>query len=298
MGPHDVLVRLAGSGLCGSNLPVWEGRPWFHYPFEPGAPGHEGWGSVEAVGEAVTDLTPGTPVALLSQHAFADYDVTRAADVVALPASLAGQTFPGEALACAVNVMRRANVEPGTPVAVVGVGFLGAAIVALAVKAGGVVTAVSRRRAACAIAAELGATSVVELQDPGDAVARARATNRGEDFAVVFEVTGLQEPLDVAAQLTRTRGKLVIAGYHQDGPRRVDLQLWNWRGIDVINAHERETAVYISGLREAVSLVASGALPLDRLITHTFPLADIGAAFRHAVERPDGFLKAAVITNG
>ena len=38
-------------------------------------------------------------------------------------------------------------------------------------------------------------------------------------------------------ELTRVRGRLVVAGYHQDGPRQVDMQLWNWRGLDVINAH-------------------------------------------------------------
>ena len=37
-GPGEIRVRLEGSGVCGSNLPFWEGRPWFTYPGEPGAP--------------------------------------------------------------------------------------------------------------------------------------------------------------------------------------------------------------------------------------------------------------------
>ena len=41
-GEGQVLVELEGCGVCGSNLPLWEGRPWFSYPLEPGAPGHEG----------------------------------------------------------------------------------------------------------------------------------------------------------------------------------------------------------------------------------------------------------------
>ena len=51
----EVRVRLEGCGACASNVPVWEGRPWFAYPFEPGAPGHEAWGRVDAVGAGVTD---------------------------------------------------------------------------------------------------------------------------------------------------------------------------------------------------------------------------------------------------
>jgi threonine dehydrogenase-like Zn-dependent dehydrogenase len=70
------------------------------------------------------------------------------------------------------------------------------------------------------------------------------------------------------------------------------MQLWNWRGLDVINAHERDPAVYASGLREAVAAVAAGDLSLTRLITHRFGLADLGAAYRISLERPDGFVKA------
>ena len=40
-GAGQVRVRLEGCGVCGSNLPPWEGRPWFKYPFAPGAPGHD-----------------------------------------------------------------------------------------------------------------------------------------------------------------------------------------------------------------------------------------------------------------
>ena len=52
-GPGQVLLRLEGSGVCASSLPVWEGREWFDYPQPPGAPGHEGWGRVVAVGAGV-----------------------------------------------------------------------------------------------------------------------------------------------------------------------------------------------------------------------------------------------------
>ena len=49
----EVLVDVAGCGVCGSNVPVWEGRPWFTYPLAPGLPGHEAWGQVAAVGADV-----------------------------------------------------------------------------------------------------------------------------------------------------------------------------------------------------------------------------------------------------
>src|SRR4051812_3917911 len=73
--PDEVRVRLEGCGVCASNLPPWEGREWFTYPMEPGGLGHEGWGRVDALGAAVSGLSIGDRVAMLSGHAYAEYDV-------------------------------------------------------------------------------------------------------------------------------------------------------------------------------------------------------------------------------
>jgi len=86
----------------------------------------------------------------------------------------------------------------------------------------------------------------------------------------------------------------VIAGFHQDGPRQVNLQLWNWKGIDVINAHERDPRFYLQGIQEAIQAVASGALSLAGLITHHFDLDQVGLAYRTLEQRPDGFIKGVI----
>src|SRR5205085_11972014 len=84
----EVLLRLEGSGVCASSLPLWEGREWFQYPQAPGAPGHEGWGRVEALGPGVQGLRRGDRVAALTYRAHAEYDLADAAATVALPAAL------------------------------------------------------------------------------------------------------------------------------------------------------------------------------------------------------------------
>src|SRR3954454_7710948 len=91
---HQIRVRLEGCGVCASSLPVWEGRPWFSYPLEPGAPGHEGWG---------VEVETGRRVALLSERSFAKAEAVPEGLVVPLPPELDGP-FPGEALGCAMNV--------------------------------------------------------------------------------------------------------------------------------------------------------------------------------------------------
>ena len=293
--PGEVRVRLEGSGVCGSNLPIWEGAPWFQYPCPAGAPGHEGWGVVDAVGPGVSTVSPGDRVAALSERAYAEYDLVSAAAVVPLPPNLAGTPFPGEPLGCAINAFRRCAIHPGQVVAIVGIGFLGALLTNLCSRAGARVIAASRRPFARRIAREMGAEMTVDLKDPSRVVAEVRARTRGEGADTVIEVVGLQEALDLATELTRVRGRLVIAGYHQNGPRKVNMQLWNWRGLDVINAHERERDVYLEGMRQAVQMVGNGTLDPSPLYTHTFPLDEVDEAFRSMSERPDGFLKALVI---
>jgi threonine dehydrogenase-like Zn-dependent dehydrogenase len=292
--PGEVRIRVEGCGVCGSNLAFWEGRPWFEYPGAPGAPGHEGWGLVEAVGDGVAGIEIGDRVAVLSGHAFAEYDIAPAAAVATLPASLAGQDFPGEAIGCVMNAFRRGEVQAGHTVAVVGIGFFGALLTRLAADAGAQVIAISRRPFALEVARAQGAHLVLPLEDHGDVVRRVEALTGGAGADRVFEAVGLQEPLDLAAKLTRVRGRLIIAGYHQDGPRQVDMQLWNWRGLDVVNAHEREPAVYLRGIREAIDAVASGRLDPAPLYTHRFPLDRLDDALETMRTRPDGFLKALV----
>ncbi|WP_041373581.1 MDR/zinc-dependent alcohol dehydrogenase-like family protein [Phenylobacterium zucineum] len=293
-GPGQVRVRLEGCGVCASNLTPWEGPEWMTFPTEPGGLGHEGWGVVAAVGEGVSDLAVGDRVAALSYRSYAEYDVADASACVKLPPELDGKPFPGEPLGCAMNIFRRADVQAGQTVAIVGIGFLGAILTRLATDAGARVIAISRRPFSLDVAKQFGAAEVVPMDDHWAIIEKVRELTGGRFCERVIEAVGKQWPLDLSAELCAERGKLVIAGYHQDGPRQVNMQLWNWRGLDVINAHERDPAVYAQGLREAVEAVASGRLDPAPLYTHAYPLERLGEALDATRDRPDGFLKALV----
>jgi threonine dehydrogenase-like Zn-dependent dehydrogenase len=294
-GPGQVRVRLEGCGVCGSNLPVWEGREWFRYPLAPGAPGHEAWGRVDAIGRGVAGVRGGDRVAALFAGAFAEYDLADATALLPLPAALDGLPFPGEPLACGVNVFRKAGVRAGDTVAVVGLGFIGAVATRMSVLAGARVVAIARRKWALDLARRLGASDTVTLGERSQVVERVRELTAGALCDVAIEAVGLQEPLDLAAELLREQGRLVIAGFHQDGRRSIDLCAWNWKGFDVVNAHFRDPAVNVEGMRIAADAVASGKLDLGALLTHRFELERIGDAFEAMRSRPDGFLKGIVI---
>jgi 2-desacetyl-2-hydroxyethyl bacteriochlorophyllide A dehydrogenase len=291
----QLLVRLEGCGVCASNIPPWEGKPWFNYPMAPGALGHEAWGRVEAVGGDVRDFAPGNRVAILSNNAYAAYDVCAPSAAVKLPASLDGEPFPAEPLGCAMNIFKRAAIQKGETVAIVGIGFLGALLTQLATAAGARVIAISRREFSLQFARAAGAAETIVMDDHHRIIDEVKRLTNGTFCDVVIEAVGKQWPLDLSAELMRERGRLVVAGYHQDGPRQVNMQLWNWRGLDVINAHERDPAVYLAGMRAAVAAVDSGRLNPRPLYTHRFPLEQLGDALNATAERPDGFMKALVV---
>lgn len=288
----QIRLRVQGCGVCGSDLPVWTGRPWFDYPRDPGAPGHEAWGVVDGVGAEVEGFTVGERVAAISYRSYAQFDLVDGDAAVKLPRALDGIPFPGEPLACAVNVMRRSGISEEHTVAIVGVGFLGSLLTQLALARGADVIAVTRRPFALALAREIGATPLSGAQDQ---VVRDVARHTGGEMCdVVIEAAGVQGTLDLASALVRVRGRLMIAGYHQDGVRTVNMQTWNWRGIDVVNAHEREPATYREGLELAIAEVAAGNLDPSPLYTHSFGLDELDGAFAALESRKDRFMKALI----
>jgi threonine dehydrogenase-like Zn-dependent dehydrogenase len=293
-GQGQVRIRLEGCGVCASNLTPWEGPEWMHFPTEPGALGHEGWGTVDALGDGVEGLSAGDRVGGLSGHAYAEYDVANACEIVRIPESLKDRPLPLEPFGCAFNIFRRSDIQAGQTVAIVGIGFLGAILVKLASDAGARVIAISRRQESLDLASRMGAAEAIPMHDHWQIIERVRELTGGTFCDRVIEAVGKQWPLDLAAELTREGGRLIIAGYHQDGPRQVNMQLWNWRGFDVVNAHERDPQVSIRGMREALDAIERGIIDPSLVITHRFPLDRLDEALNATRDRPGNFVKAVV----
>lgn len=285
-GRGELLVRMEGSGVCGSDLDLWRGRPWFDYPSPPGRPGHEGWGRVEVAGED-THLAPGARVALLSDRCFAEATVVPEAEAVEIPESLDQVPVPGEALGCAFNVVRMARIGRNDKAAVVGAGFLGTVVTALGKARGAQVVVFSRRAHSRDVASTMGADQVLPLKG---------APGAEGEFDVVVEATGAQIGIDCSTALVAPAGRLVIAGYHQDGPRKVDMQAWNWNAIELVNAHLRQTEQRLEGMRGAIASLAAGLFDLTPLYTHIYDLKNVDKAFAALASRPSGFTKALVLS--
>jgi threonine dehydrogenase-like Zn-dependent dehydrogenase len=282
-GPGQVLLRVKACGVCGSDLNAWRGAPGVEYPLQPGQPGHEVWGEVAALGQGVNSLQVGQTATGMAQNGYAEYVVTQAEDLVPLPEQQ--KPLLGEPLACAANIVRRAAVEPDDSLAVAGFSYLTALVIQL-MRPRHPWIAISRRPDSRALAQELGASATYAFDNV--------PSESWDSFQVVIEGAGVQQTLDYAGWLVAYGGRLVIAGYHADGPRLVNLQTWNWKGIDVVNAHERKPEVYRRGLLAGLEAVQQHQLQLSRLVTHAWPLDRAEEAFATLEQRPPGFIKGIV----
>src|SRR5919198_544755 len=153
-GPEDVVVRMLGVGLCGSDLAVHSGSR--EVPSLPWVLGHEGVGEIVAVGSAVRERRVGQRVAIEPNYCCLSCSACRTgftsacpnrvivgintpgliAERVAVPAEF---TFPvAEHVALAGAAIRRSGIGAGDSCLVVGAGsqglFLCAALAALGVK--------------------------------------------------------------------------------------------------------------------------------------------------------------------
>ena len=279
----ELLLRVAGCGVCASELDMWQGSAHVDYPRFPG---HEVSGTVERVGPAVSGFAAGDPVAAwVTERGFAEYVTVKAeycfhAGDVPLDLALA------EPLACAVNAVELAAPALGDDVVIVGAGFMGNLVQKLvSLKGPREVIVIDTRPDALERARRLGATRAIDARD--DALYDLEAD-------VAFEVTGVQSALDTLGEVTRMSGKVVIVGFHQGGSRELPLAAWNWMAFEIVNAHFREVATIMRGMRTGMRLLTSGRIALDDLVTHRFGLDRVNEAFATAVEKPPGFVKATV----
>ncbi|HUS15648.1 MAG TPA: alcohol dehydrogenase catalytic domain-containing protein, partial [Chloroflexia bacterium] len=172
-GAGEVRVRVRGCGVCGSDVPVWNGFPWAEYPYPAGAPGHEICGYVDAVGPEVTGLAGGQYVTGLATGGYSSHVLMRADETLQVPAGLADQLVVGEPMGCAVNVVERAAVVPADRVVVLGMGFMGCLITQLVHRLRPhALIAIARQESARALAEAGGADHfvAVESREPVGAV--------------------------------------------------------------------------------------------------------------------------------
>jgi threonine dehydrogenase-like Zn-dependent dehydrogenase len=291
--PTQVRVRMQQCGICASDIALWRGEDEGKLP---AAIGHEIAGIVTEVGGQVSSLHAGDHVAaLVDGGGFAEEAIAEERHCVAVCPSV---SYPAvaEPLACAISAVERAAPALGDDVVIIGAGFMGSLIQSLSMLKGArSIIVADIRPDTLARAHETGATRVVDASRESAADAVHEICRGGAD--VTYEITGVNQGLEIAGKVTRMSGKLCIVAYHQGGTRTIPLSNWNWMAFNIINAHLRDRDMLAHAMRQGMRLVNAGILDVSALVTDAFPLRRIADAFDTATAKPSGFIKAIVEAN-
>ena len=281
----EVLVKTVGCGVCGGDIFVHSVRD--SLPDEETLLGHESSGQIVAVGNDVVDLQVGDTVTAIG-GAYADYFTATPDILVKLPSNVDPLYALGEPIACCMHASERFGTAPGDRVAVVGCGFMGLICLQLAkLQGAGRIMAIDPVPYRREMALELGAD---EALDPADVDVVDPNTGM---FERVIEATGVQPALDLCTDLVTQHGTITLVGYHESnkGQRTVNMQLWNFKAIDVVNGHIRRHDEKMQAMAKAIDLVAEGKLVTEPLV-RLYDLDDVDQAFADFAANREGLFKA------
>ena len=268
--------------------------------------GHEPSGVVEQVGKRVDRIQVGQRVAVLptgggpfTQYTSKGYAETMVAPqerVVPIPEGLSFTEAMGEPIACLVSAAERSGICLGDRVAVVGCGFMGLALLQLvALRGPREIIAIDVRQEALENALRLGADRALRPDEIAPPDKLVEWEHLGQGIDAVLEVSGTQAGLVLAGEMVKAHGTLSIVGYHADGLRTIDVGQWNWKAINVINAHERRNETLTRCMKAGLDLIGRGKLDMASLVTNTYPLEGVDDAFRAMREKPQGFVKGVIL---
>ncbi len=291
--PKTLLVKVSYTGLCMSEWPLWAEA-------ERGARfGHEPVGTVAAVGAGVQSFSVGDRVSgLAATPSFAEYCLMDEQEAVLVPDNLSDVDSTAEPLGCLISAASKLNLsKPGDPVAVVGTGYMGLGMVSLLRRLGaGTVAAVDTRPEARENARRLGADAAYS---PGEVPERylvngwdSTAFARG--LPIVSEWAGSEEALRLAGHMVGIHGTLGVGAWHQGGLRAVDFRLWGWKGIGVVNTHERRRSFLVECCRRALQMLSSGTWDYKGVARHVYGLDELDRAHAEMADKPEGFIKGVV----
>lgn len=305
-GPDELLVRVAASGICGTDVGEFAHEPLFlpvaeRHPHSghigPTIPGHEFSGWVSAVGEGVTGFQAGDLVAVgagvscgicppcqagntnmcrsywtvgLHTHGgLAELAVVPASCTLSLSGSGLAPDLAALAqpMSIAVHATRRGRLGEGDRVTVLGAGAIGSFITYAAARSGATVTAVDLDPAKLAVASRLGASHTLDAS----ALDFEQELSAADDPTVVFECTARPESLIRGLSLTAENGRLVVLG-HQPQPVTVDFKLVSMGEREIIGVMAH---VFAADFPRAAELIAADTEAWTGVAPTVYPLEQV-----------------------
>ncbi len=298
IGPRDVLIKVRATSICGTDLHIYRWDPWAQSRIKPPLIiGHEFCGDVVAVGKEVHTVKEGDFVSVESHIVCGTCAYCRTgnghlcpntqiigvdrdgswADYIAVPAENAWPNPPdmpphiatleenfGNAVHTAFAIDLRAK-----KVLVTGCGPVGIMSIAVARAIGArAIFATDITDYRLNLARKMGADVTINAKTE-DVVQRILELTDGEGVDAWLEMSGAPSAIQQGFQVLKPGGEVALLGL-PPGPMQVDWNNWViFKGIKVYGIIGRrlwETWYQMRGL------LRSGAVNLEPLVTHTFPL--------------------------
>ena len=293
VGAGELLLRVRGCGLCGSDIAKIVAPD----TRSPVVLGHEVVGDVVEAGDGVAGFGVGDRVVAAHHVPCGECHYCRRGSESMCPSFKASNLDPGgfaeyvrvppanvrhatfripdhltdeeasfvEPLACCLRAVDRARVEPGDTAVVVGLGSIGCLFVQLLARAGATVVGADPLLARAALARALGARVTGDAETAAGA-ARELSDGRGADHVII--TGGGSDVLPWAAALAREGGTLHFFAGGPGDSLPLPLGTLYHRELTVTSTYSSSPAT----LARAFWLLAAGKVEVERLITHRLPL--------------------------
>lgn len=317
----EVKIKLTTIGVCGSDIHYYaEGKIGSQVVQYPYPVGHECSGVIEEVGEDVSNVKIGDLVVVdPSVHCgvcdqcivgrphtcrnnkflgcpgqldgcLADYIVMP--DFTCFPVT--GKLNPIQAaliepLTIGVYTVNLAQIEnKDTSVGIFGVGPIGLSVLmkllAEEITNIGIIEPLEYRLEK---AKEIGARYVI---NPVNEDVEQKVKEKEELLLdVVFEASGEQEAVSNAIKILKPGGKLVLVGIPPEAQYTFNMDLMRRKELTVVNVRRQNHCV-----EEAIELVVSGKIDIEKMVTHNFSLEETPLAFEIVEAYEDGAIKAMI----
>lgn len=303
---NEVLVKTHMASICGTDknyavgkmprevlveqLASIDAEDHHKYPLKMG---HEGSGTIVAVGENVTDFKVGDQVMSFGWYnTMADYFVApvrhNGYGVVKIPEGMGMDAAAlGEPTACAVYAGMQSGVELGDTVVIVGVGFAGQVISQVVRKMGAYkVICVDLIDEKLELAKQLGADIVLNAETD-DVVGRVlkETNNLGAD--VVIEVAGTDETVQLCTDILKHGGIMGLYSWVLE-PVNLFINRWHNDGFDIrtLALMHRIKLDRLWWIEKTLENIANGMIKIEPLISHVFSIEDSIKAFDVACNNP------------
>jgi len=300
VGPHDVLMKVWGSGICGTDIHIYRDDYTSYRP--PLIIGHEFSAVVEEVGKEVKNVKPGDRVVSDVQTeegtmgndvvdgAHAEYICMPANQVHRLPdnVSLKEAVLVEPLVACQHALLERVKIKPADFVVITGPGPIGIMLLQVAKlfsPQGVLITGLKRDKQRLKVAKQVGADFTM-YNDEGVVEKVMELTNkRGAD--VVLEASGSDEALNQAIDMVKPDGQILNFAIFDKPLVKAKLSYITWKNIKLVGSwawkgHTEEEIRTTAGAlswKRALRILALKKLQLEPMITHIFPLEKWKEAF-------------------